>query len=200
MTNIIVAFSKPEDGKNIKSILVRNGFQVVAVCTSGGQVLSAADCLNGGIVVSGYRFEDMMYDELRQCLPGEFDMLLISSPARWSGQSPDRVICLPMPLKVHDLLNTLEMMVQAQGAQQGGAGYHNRGKDTADGTEQYDGVGSPPVYTEMQHGQRHQSGGDSPDGNQPHSCVMGKGNIYRMPVTRQDGDGNGIYKNAGNRQ
>ena len=110
MTNIIVAFSKPEDGKNIKSILVRNGFQVVAVCTSGGQALSAADCLNGGIVVSGYRFEDMMYDELRQCLPGEFDMLLISSPARWSGQSPDRVICLPMPLKVHDLLNTLEMM------------------------------------------------------------------------------------------
>ena len=114
MTNIIVAFSKPEDGKNIKSILVRNGFQVVAVCTSGGQVLSAADCLNGGIVVSGYRFEDMMYDELRQCLPGEFEMLLISSPARWSGQSPDRVICLPMPLKVHDLLKTLEMMVQAQ--------------------------------------------------------------------------------------
>ena len=85
MTNIIVAFSKPEDGKNIKSILVRNGFQVVAVCTSGGQALSAADCLNGGIVVSGYRFEDMMYDELRQCLPGDFDMLLISSPARWGG-------------------------------------------------------------------------------------------------------------------
>ena len=55
MTNIIVAFSKPEDGKNIKSILVRNGFQVVAVCTSGGQALSAADCLNGGIVVSGLR-------------------------------------------------------------------------------------------------------------------------------------------------
>ena len=185
MTNIIVAFSKPEDGKNIKSILVRNGFQVVAVCTSGGQVLSAADCLNGGIVVSGYRFEDMMYDELRQCLPGEFDMLLISSPARWSGQCPDRVICLPMPLKVHDLLeypgddgagpgeNPQKEKKQAQGAQQGGAGYHNRGKDTADGTEQYDGVGSPPVYTEMQHGQRHQSGGDSPDGNQPHSCVMG---------------------------
>ena len=114
MTNIIVAFSKPEDGKNIKSILVRNGFQVVAVCTSGGQVLSAADCLNGGIVVSGYRFEDMMYDELRQCLPGEFDMLLISSPARWSGQSPDRVICLPMPLKVHELLMERNNMTESE--------------------------------------------------------------------------------------
>ena len=185
MTNIIVAFSKPEDGKNIKSILVRNGFQVVAVCTSGGQALSAADCLNGGIVVSGYRFEDMMYDELRQCLPGDFDMLLISSPARWGGQCPDRVICLPMPLKGPRPLkypgddgagpgeDPQKEKKQAKGAQQGGAGYHNRGKDTADGTEQYDRVGSPQIYTEMQHGQRHQSGGDSTDGNQPHPCVTG---------------------------
>ena len=51
------------------------------------------------LLYTSYRFEDMMYDELRQCLPGDFDMLLISSPARWGGQCPDRVICLPMPLK-----------------------------------------------------------------------------------------------------
>lgn len=114
MTNIIVAFSKPEDGKSIKGILMRNGFQVVAVCTSGAQTISAAESLNDGVVVSGYRFEDMMYDELRQCLPATFDMLLISSPVRWGGQQMDNVICLPMPLKVHDLLDTLEMMVQAQ--------------------------------------------------------------------------------------
>ena len=114
MTNIIVAFSKPEDAKSIKNIVMKNGFLVVAVCTSGAQTISSLEGLNGGIIISGYRFEDMMYDELRQCLPGDFDMLLISSPARWGGQCPDRVICLPMPLKVHDLLNTLEMMVQAQ--------------------------------------------------------------------------------------
>ena len=57
MTNIIVAFSKPEDGKNIKSILVRNGFQVVAVCTSGGQAPVGCGLSERGIVVSGYRFE-----------------------------------------------------------------------------------------------------------------------------------------------
>lgn len=82
MTNIIVAFSKPEDGKNIKGILVRNGYQVVAVCTSGSLALSAAEGVGSGIVVSGYRFEDMLYDELRQYLPAAFDMLLISSPSR----------------------------------------------------------------------------------------------------------------------
>ncbi len=114
MTNIIVAFSKPEDGKNIRGILMRNGFQVVAVCASGAQTITAAEGVNSGIVVSGYRFEDMMYDELRQCLPPTMDMLLIASPSRWSGQNMKDVICLPMPLKVHDLVDTLEMMVQSQ--------------------------------------------------------------------------------------
>ena len=61
MTNIIVAFSKQEDAKSIKNILMRGGFQVVAVCTSGAQVLNSIEDLNGGIIVSGYRFEDMLY-------------------------------------------------------------------------------------------------------------------------------------------
>lgn len=87
---------------------------MAAVCTSGSQALSAAEGLSCGIVVSGYRFEDMLYEEVRQYLPGTFDMLLISSPGRWDGHSVDHVICLPMPLRVHDLLNTLEMMAQAQ--------------------------------------------------------------------------------------
>ena len=114
MANIIVAFSKPEDGKSIKGILVRSGYEVAAVCMSGSQVLSAAEDLSGGIVVCGYRFEDMMYDELRQCLSSNFEMLVLASPARWSGIQMSGVVCLPMPLKVHDLLSTLDMMLQAQ--------------------------------------------------------------------------------------
>ena len=110
MANIIVAFSKPEDGKSIKGILVRSGYEVAAVCMSGSQVLSAAEDLSGGIVVCGYRFEDMMYDELRQCLSFNFEMLVLASPARWSGIQMSGVVCLP----VHDLLSTLDMMLQAQ--------------------------------------------------------------------------------------
>ena len=51
MVNVIVAFSKPEDARNIKNILTRNGFTVVAVCNSGAQVLAQAGNLNGGLVV-----------------------------------------------------------------------------------------------------------------------------------------------------
>ena len=55
---------------------------MAAVCMSGSQVLSAAEDLSGGIVVCGYRFEDMMYDELRQCLSSNFEMLVLASPAK----------------------------------------------------------------------------------------------------------------------
>ena len=39
MENVIVVFPKLEDGKKIRSILVRNGINVDAVCTSGAQAL-----------------------------------------------------------------------------------------------------------------------------------------------------------------
>lgn len=114
MTNVIVAFSKIEDAKSIKNILMRNGFQVVALCTSGAQALNHADSLNGGIIVCGYRFEDMLYQELLDCLPDSFQMLLLASPNRWSGNPPSELMYLPMPLKVHDLIHTLEMIVETQ--------------------------------------------------------------------------------------
>jgi len=114
LANVIVAFSKPEDARNIKNILTRNGFSVVAVCNSGAQALAQAGNLNGGLVVCGYRLTDMLYVALHDNLPSEFDMLMISSPSRRDSRVPEDVVCLPMPLKVHDLVSTLEMMAQTQ--------------------------------------------------------------------------------------
>ena len=115
MTNIIVAFSKPEDAKSIKNIVMKNGFRVVAVCTSGAQAISSLEGLNGGIIISGYRFEDMLFRDLYQNLPKNFEMLLVASQNR-VGDDLDykHLVYLPMPLKVHDLMNTLEMMCMNQ--------------------------------------------------------------------------------------
>lgn len=114
MTNVIVAFSKAEDAKNIKNILVKNGLNVTAVCTSGAQAISSADGLADGVVVCGSRFKDMVYRELHDCLPKNVQMLLVASPSQWTGRAPEDVVCLGLPLKVHDLISTLEMMEKHQ--------------------------------------------------------------------------------------
>ena len=41
-------------------------------------------------------------------------MLLAASPDRWMDQLPEGVVGLPMPLKVYDLINTVEMIQETQ--------------------------------------------------------------------------------------
>ena len=40
MTNIIVVLPKLEEAKGVKNILVRSGFQVTGICTTGTQAIS----------------------------------------------------------------------------------------------------------------------------------------------------------------
>ena len=111
MSHIIVACPKRENAVNIRNILVRSGMEVSAVCLSGAKVLQYADTWGEGIVVCGYSMQDMQYTQLREYLPQRFDMLLIASPDKWHGQLPDGVVGLPMPIKIYDLVNTVEMML-----------------------------------------------------------------------------------------
>lgn len=112
MDSIIVVFPKKEVAVNIRNILIRGGMDVIEVCTLGAQVLQCADTLDGGIIVCGYRMQDMMYSELRECLRESFEMLLITSPERLRDGLESGVIGLPMPFRVHDFMNTMEMLLQ----------------------------------------------------------------------------------------
>lgn len=114
LTTIIVAFSKQENAAGIRNILTRAGMNVSAVCLTGAKTLQYADTWGEGIVVCGYKLQDMQYTELRELLPEQFDMLLAASPDKWMDSLPPGVVGLPSPIKVHDLVNTLEMMLQTR--------------------------------------------------------------------------------------
>lgn len=110
MTNIIVVLPKLEDAKGIKNILVRSGFQVTGVCTTGAQAISQADGLHDGIIICSYKLVDMMYDHLHECLPYGFEMLLMASQSVINECYGNDIVCLSTPLKVNDLVNTVSMM------------------------------------------------------------------------------------------
>lgn len=110
MVNVVVVFPKAEDAKNIRNLLVRNGYEVSAVCTTGSQALAAADRLGSGVVVCGYRYPDMMYNELYENLPSFFEMLLVASARFMQEGICEGVIGVAMPLRLHELLDSLEMI------------------------------------------------------------------------------------------
>lgn len=113
MVNIIIALPKLEDAKGIRNILMKSGFSVTAVCTTGAQVLSQIDEWNDGIIICGYKLTDMMYSGLHECLPKGFDMLMMASQNVMNDCLDNNIVCLSMPLKVHDMVNTVSMMTQA---------------------------------------------------------------------------------------
>jgi response regulator NasT len=108
--SIIVAFPKLEDAINIKNVLIRNGYNVAEPCTLGAQVISMVNDLDEGIVLCGYRFSDMHYSELNSYLPKGFELLLVASPEKLELCRDNNIVCLQMPIKTYDLLNTLQMM------------------------------------------------------------------------------------------
>lgn len=110
MVNIIVALPKLDEAKTIKNILVRNGFQVSGICTTGAQAIGQADNLHDGIILSGYKLEDMIYSQLAECLPPGFELMLMAPQRILSECVESDVVCLGMPLKVNDLVNTVRMM------------------------------------------------------------------------------------------
>lgn len=112
MTNIIVVFPKIEDAKSIRNLLARSGFRVAGVCNTGAQAVNYADSLNDGIVVCGYKFPDMMFSELHDYLPSHFEMLLVASRGKWEECRDNDIVCVEMPIKVHDLVNTVSMMCE----------------------------------------------------------------------------------------
>ena len=110
MANIVIAFPKMEDAIGIKNLLVRNGYPVTAVCTSGAYVLSTIDDYNDGIVVCGYKLTDMLFSELRANMAGDFEMILLASAGKISDADCEGVVPVLMPLKAADFVNTVAML------------------------------------------------------------------------------------------
>lgn len=109
MAGIIVAFPKPEDGKAIKSLLIRSGYDNVSSCTTGSKAIQLADTLGEGIIISGYRLPDMLYSNILENVEGRYEMLLVASRQRIL-EDETGIAMLEMPIKVRDFLNSVEMM------------------------------------------------------------------------------------------
>ena len=61
MINIIVVLPKIEDARGIRSVLMKNGIPVSAVCSTGAQALNHLQAFDDGIVICGYKLTDMIY-------------------------------------------------------------------------------------------------------------------------------------------
>ena len=105
MSSIVIALPKIEDAKKIRAVLARHGFTVASVCTTASNALSSASELGSGVLICSHRLPDMNYLDLSECMPRDFEMLLLAS-ARVICEVPTSILSVQMPVKASDLVNT----------------------------------------------------------------------------------------------
>ena len=113
MSSIVIALPKIEDAKKIRAVLERHGFTVASVCTTASNALSSASELGSGVLICSHRLPDMNYIDLSECMPRDFEMLLLAS-ARVICEVPSSILSVQMPIKVSDLVNTVNMILTQQ--------------------------------------------------------------------------------------
>lgn len=104
---IIVAFPNIEDAKKIRSILVRNGYEVLGVSNTGAGVLTKLSELECGIVICGYKLKDQYYLDIMEYLPEGFELLLVAS-ARVINEAPNQISTVELPVKLSNLTGSIE--------------------------------------------------------------------------------------------
>lgn len=112
MDCIIILFPKIEVGNKIRNALIRNGYDAVSICTTGAQALNEMNMRDGGILISAYRLSDMFYTNILECLPSNFDFLLMLPKNGAEIGREDGIVTLSMPVSVFELVNTVQMMMQ----------------------------------------------------------------------------------------
>lgn len=104
---VAVAFSNADNARKIADALGRQGMRAIAV-TSGAAVLRQMQAVT--VVVSGARLDDMTALRLRQLLPREKPLLLLSSHA----PVPAGIECLPLSTTKAQLAERIDRLLDEQ--------------------------------------------------------------------------------------
>jgi AmiR/NasT family two-component response regulator len=115
MGSIIIAFpaGTQKTASRIRDLLGRAGYRDVKWIPTGSEVLQEAERRDGGIVITAVALGDMHYTELLDYLPENFELLLLDSAVNISSIRAAGVIAVTMPVKVHEFLETVAMMLEA---------------------------------------------------------------------------------------
>ena len=112
MISVIVVFSKVEEAKGIRNLLMRNGVNVLAACTTGAKAISFFEDVDEALIVCGYKLADMLYTELLENLPDTYEMLVVASRNHYAECDRSEVVCLGMPIKAQELVQTVNILLQ----------------------------------------------------------------------------------------
>lgn len=114
-SGIIIAVGKTEVGEKIRDILVEGGYNVLAVCKSGNDLIRKTLQYDPILVVLSYRLPDITAIDVYNFLDGKCEFLVLANETYLdiADESVD-LYYLPKPLTKSGLLNSVSMILQSR--------------------------------------------------------------------------------------
>jgi response regulator NasT len=115
MAKFVVAFRDRDTAEKIAGLLRENGYEVMRICTAGGEVRRTFKTLQDGILIAGYRLKDEFIDQIAEDLSESVEILCITKPEYIAKIESPRVFRIQLPVTHSVLTAWADMMLQLHG-------------------------------------------------------------------------------------
>ena len=112
---IIIALNNLEKAEKIKSMLCMEGYNIVAVCISGNDLIRRASIYDECLIVIGYNLVDMNINDVYYALSDNCSFLAIVNESHKSFiEEKTDMYCISSPINKVVLVNAVDMIFQGQ--------------------------------------------------------------------------------------
>ena len=111
MDNVIIGFTDRNKCEVIRDIVAGGGFYDADICTTGDEILRAANESAGGIVICGYKVANMLHADIYEMLPESFGMLVLLSRKQADLVDSEDIFTLVLPVTKVDVIRTVKMIL-----------------------------------------------------------------------------------------
>lgn len=112
---VIIALTNEETAQKIKYILSENGYDVLAICNTGGDLIRRASQLSPELIITGYKLSDMTLLDVYDSLAEQCSFLaVVNEPYRSYITEEMDIYCIGSPISKAVLINAVDLIFQSR--------------------------------------------------------------------------------------
>ena len=112
---IIIALGNDDTVQNLKSLLIKEGYEVIATCTSGNELIRLVRQYSTDLVLVGYKFSDMSLLDVYEILANLTSFLaIVNEPYKSYIEEDTDIYCIGPKISNMGLSNSIDLIFQSK--------------------------------------------------------------------------------------
>jgi AmiR/NasT family two-component response regulator len=112
---LIIALSNIETSNKLKSLLTQEGYEIIAMCTSGNELIRMVLQFSPDLVLVGYKFKDMSLLDVYETLVDATSFLaIVNEPYKSFIEEDTDIYCIGTKISNVLLTNAIDLIFQSK--------------------------------------------------------------------------------------